>query len=73
MFQFVKHLINDKKLHISQIVYIDFSIYKSESLEAQSLLDEYYKLATGLEPFFVFDEIQDIQNFQKFVLFFYNK
>lgn len=73
MLQFIQQLIAKKVLDISQVVYIDFSVYKWEKLDAQLLLDQYYKLNTGADPFFVFDEIQDIKDFQKFVLFFYNK
>lgn len=73
MLQFIQQLIQDKHIDINQIVYIDFSVHKSESLDPQTLLDNYYITNTTKDPFLVFDEIQDITNFQVFVLFFYNK
>ena len=72
MFQFVKQLLLDEKIKESQLVFIDFSQFRNEKINPQIVLDSYFE--TNLDdPFFIFDEIQDIENFTEFVLFFYNK
>lgn len=68
MFQFIKELIEKKIFSINQIVFIDFSIFKNEKINAEDIIKSYYSLWFDKEPLLVFDEIQDIENFQKLIL-----
>lgn len=72
MFQFVKDLLFQKKIKNSQLVFIDFFQFRNEKIDPQLVLDSYFEINWD-DPFFIFDEIQDIENFTEFVLFFYNK
>ncbi len=71
MFQFVKELIDCWEISLEQVVFIDFSLYARKELSYQDLLLKFKELYPDKEPFFVFDEIQDITNFKEFVLGFY--
>lgn len=73
MFQFVRQLLERKIINTKQLVFIDFAQYNNEVLDPQELLNNYFDTNPVDEPFLVFDEIQDIANFNEFVLFFYNK
>lgn len=73
MYHFVKQLIKNWKIELNQVVFIDFSLYSWMELDANILLENYKELFPNKEPFFVFDEIQDISNFKNFVLLLYNK
>ncbi len=57
---------------MEQIVFIDFSLYSGKGLSYQDLLLNFKELFPDKEPFFVFDEIQEIFNFKEFVLGLYN-
>lgn len=72
MFDFIKRLIVNKKLVWEQVVFINFSSFVGERIDAHQLLQDYASLYPDLQPFFVFDEIQDIANFREFVLSLYN-
>lgn len=72
MFQFIKELIKNNKLKIEQVVFIDFSLYSGQNLSYKDLLLSFWEIEPHLEPFFIFDEIQDISNFKEFVLWIYN-
>jgi len=73
MFQFLKELIEKWIYDIRQIVFIDFSIYSWEEIKAEDVVGSYYSLWFDKKPIFVFDEIQDISNFQKLVLQLYTQ
>jgi predicted AAA+ superfamily ATPase len=73
MFQFLKELLDKNIITDTQILFIDFSQFRNETLSPQLLLDNYFEINPKKEPFIVFDEIQDITNFIEFTLFFYNK
>ena len=72
MFDFVKQLIKSNKIELEQLVFVDFSIYSWEIIDPKQILWDYKELFPNLEPFFIFDEIQDILNFKIFVLSLYN-
>lgn len=72
MLSFVKKLIASGTIALDQIVFIDFSLYAGEMLQPALLLQNFKELHPKREPFFIFDEIQDIANFREFVLYLYN-
>jgi predicted AAA+ superfamily ATPase len=72
MLSFVKELIASQVIHPHQVVFIDFSLYAGETLAPALLLQNFKELYPEKEPFFIFDEIQDIANFREFVLYLYN-
>jgi len=73
MFQFVLELIEKWIYDIEQIVFIDFSIYKWETINPEDIIKSYYSLWNSKKPLLIFDEVQDIENFQKLVLQLYNQ
>ena len=73
MFQFVLELIDNWLYNLEQIVFIDFSIYKWETVNPEDIIKSYYSLWNKEKPLLVFDEVQDIQNFQKLVLQLYSQ
>lgn len=72
MFDFIKRLLKEKKFELEQIVFLDFSLNFWESIDYKILVTEYKELFPTKEPFFIFDEIQDISNFKEFVLALFN-
>jgi len=72
MIDFVKQLIKEKKIELEQVVFIDFSLYSNQKLDPREIILDYKELFLDKEPFFIFDEIQDISNFKEFVLYLYN-
>jgi len=72
MIQFVQDLISSKKIWLEQVVFIDFSLFDGEKIDYKNLILQFKELYPDQEPFFVFDEIQDIANFREFVLWIYN-
>lgn len=73
MFQFILDLINKWFYDLEQVVFIDFSIYKWEIIHPEDIVQSYYSLWNKEKPIFIFDEVQDIENFQKLVLQLYNE
>lgn len=72
MLDFTKELIKRGKIELEQVVFIDFSLYTNEVVDPRGLLWDFKEIYPDKEPFFVFDEIQDIANFKEFVLSLYN-
>lgn len=72
MIDFIKELILLNKIKLEQVVFIDFSLNTWEIIDYKILLLDFKEIYPDLEPFFVFDEIQDIQNFKEFILSLYN-
>ncbi|MFA5917626.1 MAG: ATP-binding protein [Candidatus Gracilibacteria bacterium] len=72
MIDFVKELIKSGKIELEQIVFIDFSMNTGEIIDFQKLLLNFKELYPDKEPFFIFDEIQDILNFKEFILSLFN-
>ncbi len=73
MFYILRELMHSWKIHISQIVFIDFSAFIKNTFDVQKLLQDFYELNPWKEPFFVFDEIQELENFSQYILFLFNK
>jgi predicted AAA+ superfamily ATPase len=69
---FVKDLIKNKKITLEQVVFIDFSLYSDEKVDYKTIVSNFKEIYPKEEPFFVFDEVQDIDNFKDLVLSLYN-
>jgi uncharacterized protein len=72
MMSFVKDLIKNKKITLEQVVFIDFSLYSDEKVDYKTIVSNFKEIYPKEEPFFVFDEVQDIDNFKDLVLSLYN-
>jgi len=72
MIDFIKNLIESKKIELEQVVFIDFSMQTWENIDFKDIISGFKELYPDKNPFFVFDEIQDIANFKEFVLNLYN-
>jgi len=72
MLSFIKQLIEEKKIELEQIVFLDFSLNYWENIDYTEILEKYKTLFPDKTPFFVFDEIQDIWNLRQFVLALFN-
>ena len=73
MYDFTKKLIKKWVLKLEQIVFLDFSLFSNYEIDPILLLKNYKELFPNLEPFFIFDEIQEISNFKQFILTLFNK
>lgn len=73
MIDFVKELIRTNIIYLDQIVFIDFSLYTNEIVDSQEILLDFKEIYPNKEPFFIFDEVQDITNFKELVLSLYNQ
>lgn len=72
-FQIVKELIKKNKLSIENIVYIDFSWVLDKDIDLNYVEEEYFSLFPDKKPFFIFDEIQELENFPEKLLRLLNK
>ena len=72
MFQFLKQLIDKKLVDWDNVVYIDFSIWKNEEINFFDLDEKINQVCIG-SPFLIFDEVQDVLNREKVVLYFYSR
>jgi predicted AAA+ superfamily ATPase len=68
MLSIVQQLVQSGKISREQVVFIDFTLHENEIIDPNLLLQEYYELYPDKQPFFVFDEIQEIANFKEFIL-----
>lgn len=73
MLQFVQELVARGLLQREQVVFLDFSLSGYEKLQSNELLSIYKSLYPDLQPFFIFDEIQEKTDFKNFVLTLYNQ
>jgi predicted AAA+ superfamily ATPase len=65
MYQVLRDLIQEQVLQKEQIVFIDFSEFIEKQVDFLKILESFYELFPDKEPFFVFDEIQEIENFRQ--------
>lgn len=72
-FQIVKELIEKKILNIEELVYIDFSWILKKDIDLNLLENEYFSLFPDKKPFFIFDEIQELENFPEKLINLLNK
>jgi len=73
MFQFLLSIIESWFYRLEQVIFIDFSIFKWEIINPEDIINSYFSLWNKDKPILIFDEIQDIENFQKVVLQLYNQ
>lgn len=73
MYQVLRELIEEQALQKEQIVFIDFSEFIEKQVDFLKILESFYELFPDKEPFFVFDEIQEIENFRQWVLSLFNR
>jgi len=73
MFYVLKKLIEIKKIKLEDIVFLDFSAFLDKDFDVKKLLEDFYSLYPDGKPFFVFDEIQELEEFSKSVLYLFNK
>ena len=72
-FQIVKELIKNHSLNIEELVYIDFSWILKKDIDLNFLENEYLSLFPDKKPFFIFDEIQELENFPEKLIWLLNK
>jgi predicted AAA+ superfamily ATPase len=73
MLYILKQLINKKVIEKENIIFIDFSSFLENNFDIKKLLENYYELYPNKTPFFIFDEIQELKDFSKIVLYIFNK
>ncbi len=72
MFSILQTLISEKKIKLEQIIFIDFTAFLYEDFDVEKLLEDFFELYPNEKPFFVFDEIQELENFNKIVMYLFN-
>lgn len=73
MFQCIKDLIEKWNIKLEQVVFIDFAEILEKEIDFNQILKSFYSLHPHNEPFFVFDEIQEVSNFKEWVTGLFNK
>lgn len=71
MIQIVRSLIDKQNIDISQIVFLDFAEWSNHKLNLIEIC-EYYE-AKSIKPFFVLDEIQELEEFERQLVYIYNQ
>ncbi len=72
MYQIIKNLISQNIIKLEQVVFIDFVELEQTNINFDEILEAFFSIYPDLEPFFVFDEIQEIDNFKEWILKLYN-
>ncbi len=72
MFSILQKLIAEKKIDLNQIIFIDFTSFLYDDFSIENLLEDFFELYPDKKPFFVFDEIQELENFKKIVMYLFN-
>lgn len=62
-FQLVKELLEKQTLELENICYIDFSWMIDKIISLEEVASEYFSLFPNKTPFFIFDEIQELEAF----------
>ena len=73
MYQVIKQLIEKWEVEIEQIVFIDFAEIIQRKIDFNKILSSFYEINPDLKPFFIFDEVQDIDNFRQWIIWLFNK
>ncbi len=73
MYQIAQELISIWKIKKEQIVYINFTNILFFDFNIEKLLEEYFGLFPDLKPVFFLDEIQELENFDKNLLYLKSK
>ena len=72
MFYILQKLISENKIVLEQIIFIDFTAFLYDDFDVEKLLEDFFELFPDKKPFFVFDEIQELENFNKIVMYLFN-
>ena len=68
-YQIIKNAIEKNFFEIENIVYINFSNFLLKNFEIENFLESYFSLFPDKKPVFFLDEIQELENFDKILLF----
>ena len=72
MLYILQKLISENKIVLEQIIFIDFTAFLYDDFDVEKLLEDFFELFPDKKPFFVFDEIQELENFNKIVMYLFN-
>lgn len=73
MYQLIQEMIKKSFVKLEQIVFLDFVEFNKKDFDFDLLLENFYELFPNLEPIFIFDEVQEINNFRAWILKLFNK
>jgi len=73
MYQVVKDLIEEWKISYEEIVFLDFSEILKKKIDFDKILENFLEIYPDKKPFFIFDEVQDIENFREWIISLFNK
>jgi predicted AAA+ superfamily ATPase len=62
-FQILRELIAKGNIQLESVCYIDFSALLDQRITIEQIKDAYISLFPDIQPIFVFDEIQELENF----------
>lgn len=68
-YQIIDKLLKQEKISLKNIVYINFSNLLFKNFNIEKLLEEFFTLFPDKKPVFFLDEIQELENFDKILLF----
>ena len=68
-YQIIDELLKQRKISLENIIYINFSNLLFKNFDIEKLIEEYFSLFPDRKPFFFLDEIQELENFDKILLF----
>jgi predicted AAA+ superfamily ATPase len=58
-------MIEKQIISLQDIVFIDFSESIDKTIDFTKIVENYYEIFPHGTPFFVFDEIQEVENFKE--------
>ena len=73
MYQVAKDLIEKWKLNYEEIVFLDFSEILQKKVDFDKILENFLEIYPNKKPFFIFDEVQDVENFREWIIWLFNK
>lgn len=73
MYQVAKDLIEKWKLSYEEIVFLDFSEILQKKVDFEKILENFLEIYPDKKPFFIFDEVQDVENFREWIISLFNK
>jgi len=68
-YQIIDTLLKERKIKLQDIVYINFANIFFKDFNIEKLLEEYFTLFPTWQPVFFFDEIQELYDFEKVLLY----
>lgn len=73
MYQVAKALIEEWKISHEEIVFLDFSEILKKKIDFDKILENFLEIYPDKKPFFIFDEVQDVENFREWIISLFNK